>query len=92
MKYAAAINKNVDRDGDDSLSGKKKSPVQPDFPFALYYAISKLKMNHLFLIDSLNRKVFSNPSFIPRLESETLFFYRYSQGEGANFSILCSNS
>lgn len=24
VKYAAAINKNVDRDGDDSLSGKKK--------------------------------------------------------------------
>lgn len=34
-----------------------------------------MKMNHLiFLIDSLNRKVFSNPSFIPRLESETLSF------------------
>lgn len=27
VKYAAAINKNVDRDEDDSLSGKKKSRI-----------------------------------------------------------------
>lgn len=50
VKYAAAINKNVDRDGDDSLSGKKKKvELSQIFPFALYDAVSKLKICHLFI-------------------------------------------